>query len=176
MKKLILPVLILCSIPVFGARIENATCSDYATVSNTVTSRYLAFMDGYSKAGGEVIGPVDMGTFISESQKLDEQCLKNLNLKLSTLQKRMNKPETKATGNAISPLIARCEDFIALDKAARPVAAFWIAGYRRAGKIQSGVIGEDFLERPLLTLIEDCQEQPGASLYSKTKTWLQRAL
>jgi acid stress chaperone HdeA len=173
MKNIIVPALILFSIPAFAAKVKDAKCSDMSTVNQNVMPQYMAVIDGYDKSGKKVGEEVDMESIVTESKNVNAQCAKDTSKrafrKVIRDARVSNAPAVK-----MNPMKAKCQDFIALKEEVQPVAVFWVAGHDKSGKLKDGEVDEEFLERPITTLVEDCRAQPKASFYRKTKTWLKQ--
>jgi hypothetical protein len=171
--------LFLLAVPVLAANVKSPQCKDLSGISDKYTPEYLAVVDGYNKAGEKIGTEVDMGGIVTESDGIKTECQKNANQKIDTVQKNMaptatgnvNTPKTTGTFN---PKNAKCEDFVALGEDIQPVATFWVAGHSKSGKIKNGQVDEEFLARPVVSLIEECKAQPKASFYSKAKAWLKK--
>ena len=132
-------------------------------------------------------GRVNIAGLVTESGKVKDECAKDKTAKVKTIRKAMMKTaknsvpqntlqediDRKPT-STINPTKAKCSDFIALDEQYQPVAAYWVAGHSKAGKVNKGEIDEAYLEQPVATLIEDCRAAPTASFYDKTKTWFKK--
>lgn len=177
MKKMVVSALVLFTIPVFAAKMKDAKCSDVASLKDNVTPEYLAVIDGYDKSGKKVMEEVDMGGLVTESKMVNEQCAKDSSAKLANIRKdiKSNQPIT-STSSTLNPMKAKCKDFVALGEDVQPVAVFWVAGHDKSGKVKSGEIDEEFLERPVTTLVEDCKMNPKASFYDKAKAWFKKTL
>lgn len=182
MKTVLVSLLVLMSCPAFAAKVKNAKCADVATLNETVTPEYLSVVDGYNKAGKEVAEEVDLGGFVSESKQVSERCAKDHKAKLSAVRDAIQKsPSTSAEASKpsvakLNPTTARCSDFISLGEEIQPVAVFWVAGHEKAGKLRKGEVTEEFLERPIAELIDDCKSKPTASFYDRAKAWLKRKI
>jgi acid stress chaperone HdeA len=175
MKSYLIPFLIAVSIPAFGAKMKDAKCSDIANLKEVFTPRYLAVIDGYDKAGKKVSEEVDMGDIVTESKKVNEVCGENKSTSIDAIKKDYKASATKNSDTkALNPMNAKCEDFVALSEETQPVAIFWVAGHDKTGKIKNGEIDEEFLSRPIATLIEECKKQPKVSFYEKAKNWLKK--
>jgi acid stress chaperone HdeA len=174
MKKIVPVVMLMFSMPVLAAKIKDAKCSDFAGVNEKVSPEYLAVIDGYNKAGKKVSEEIDIADIVSESKKINEQCAQNKGAKIDKVRKDIKSASSAPTaaGASLNPTKATCKDFIALGEELQPVAAFWVAGHDRSGKIKKGEVDEEFLSKPVATLIEDCKAQPTASFYDRTKAWL----
>jgi hypothetical protein len=181
--QIIIPILLM-SLPVFAAKVSNPKCSELSGINEKFTPEYLAVVDGYNKAGKEVGSEVDVGGIVTESNNVKEQCDKQKTTKIAAVRKTVAKnSDAKNTLQqdidrkpkaVINPIKAKCEDFLALGEVYQPVAAYWVAGHSKSGKIKNGEVDEEYLEIPVVTLIEDCKAEPTASFYQKTKTWLKK--
>lgn len=175
MKTILVPMLILFSVPAFAAKIKNANCSDMATLNENIAPQYLAVIDGYDKAGKKVSEEIDLGGIVSESKKVNAQCVKDKSAKVAAIRKDLKSASVSpATSATINPTKAKCKDFIALTEEVQPVAVFWVAGHNKSGKLSKGEVDEEFLARPIATLVEDCKTQPAASFYDKAKAWFKK--
>ena len=176
MKKIIICALTFISVPALASKINDAQCSDIVGTTGDMIPRYFAIVDGYNKAGKKVSEEVDMGGIVSESKKVSDQCDKDKTAKIDQVRKNIETTAVTKTSETMNPTKAKCKDFIALGADVQPVAAYWIAGHDKAGKLKEGVVEEEFLARPMFTLIEDCKNQPTASFYDRTKAWLKKRI
>jgi hypothetical protein len=182
-KQIMISLLILSSstLSAFAVQVKNPKCSEFAKVEDKYTPEYLAVVDGYNHAGKEVVDEVDMGGIITESSSVKDQCKAKKSAKVDTVRKEISKsnpkPESPMTKVAsISPAKAKCQDFVNLGEEFQPIAAYWVAGHSKSGKIRNGEVDEEFLARPVMTLVEECKAEPTASFYDKTKRWMKRKI
>jgi hypothetical protein len=180
-KTILVSLIVLSSIPVWAAKINNPKCKDFVEISDKFTPEYLAVVDGYDKKGRETGDQVDVVGIVTESDKLKEECAKDKTATLKNVRKNLKKiaatnPPAVANTTRINPTKAKCSDFIALSEEYQPIAAFWVAGHSKSGKAKSGEVDEEYLEQPVATLIEDCKAAPTASFYEKTKIWLKKKI
>jgi acid stress chaperone HdeA len=184
MKFQIIVSILLLSLPAFAAKVNNPKCNELSGINEKYTPEYLAVVDGYNKAGKELGSEVDVGGIVTEANNVKEQCDKQKTAKIASVRKTVAKntaPKNslqedidRKSKSTINPKNAKCQDFIALGEAYQPVAAFWVAGHSKTGKIKNGEVDEEFLEQPVATLVEECKAEPTASFYQKTKTWLKK--
>ena len=176
MKLILITALFLSSIPAFSAKVRDAKCSDIAPGNEKITPQFLAVIDGYDKAGKKVSEEIDMENIVTDSKKVNAECAKDRTAKIDSIRKeiRNSKVQNTAKTAAINPMKAKCEDFLLLGEEVQPVAAFWVAGHDKSGKLKKGEIDEEFLARPIVTLIEECKARPKTSFYEKTKAWIKK--
>lgn len=176
-----LPVIILASASVYAAKITNPKCQDLNTLQEKFTPEYLAVVDGYDKAGKKTSEEVDMDGIVTASDGVQKECAKSAAKNVSKVRADV----AKATQNAnvsekpaskLNPLKATCQDFLSLDEQYQPVAVYWTAGYSKAGKARKGEVDEEYLERPVVALVEDCKLHPKESFYDRAKTWMSKHL
>jgi len=177
---LMIPSLAFLPLSALAANVKDAKCSDMAKINERVTPEYLAVVDGYDKAGRIVVEEIDVGDLVRESRQVNAQCARNGTQKIKVVRKDLKRNSTAAATAAktqtLNPAKAKCEDFVALGEEVQPLAVYWVAGHAKAGKIKGGEVDEEFLERPIATLVQDCKAQPTASFYDKTKAWFKRSI
>jgi len=176
MKTLILS-LILLTAPAMAAKINEATCSDIASKSNkNITPEYIAETEGFNSRGKEVFDEIDTDDIVSQAKQVDAQCAKDLSAKVETVRKITPKPiATTGKNKKINPLKSNCQDFVELDEVAQPVAVYWVAGHDKSGKLKNGgEFDEEFLEQPVLDLVQECKAHPKAPFYARAKTWVKK--
>lgn len=174
MKTILIPALVLLSLPTFAAKIKNANCSDVTSINENVQPQYLAVIDGYDKTGKKVSEEIDMSGIVADSKNINAQCAKDKTTKIDSL--RSDLKTNTASSTAINPTKAKCKDFVELGTEVQPVAVFWVAGHEGGGKLKKGEVDEEFLTQPIATLVEDCRTHPTASFYDRTKAWLKKRL
>jgi hypothetical protein len=172
-KYILLSVTAFVVVPAWAAKINNPKCDDIVTINDKFTPEYLAVVDGFSKSDKKQGEDVDVGGIVTESARVKQECQKQKTKVMKAVQKEVaQSPTSPSTPSKINPVKANCEEFVALSEEAQPVAAYWVAGYDKSGKIsKNGEVDEEFLRRPVLTLIEECKAHPKASFYSKAKDW-----
>ena len=186
-KTIAVSFIVLTSLPVWSAKITNPKCKDFVKINEKFTPEYMAFIDGYGRRGAVPAELVDVEGIVTESVQVKEECAKDKAAKVQTVRKGLMKPAKVGTAanslqgdidrkskSTINLTKAKCTDFIALGEEYQPVAAFWVAGHSKTGKIINGEIEEEYLERPVATLIEECKAEPTASFYDKTKAWFKK--
>jgi len=176
MKTLIIP-LILLTTPVMAAKINEATCSDITSKTNkNITPEYIAETEGFNSRGKEVFDEIDTADIISQAKQVDAQCAKDLSAKVEVVRK--NAPKSLASSDLhkkINPLKSKCQDFVELDEVLQPVAVYWVAGRDKSGKLEKGgEFDEEFLEQPVIDLVQDCKAHPKAPFYAKAKAWVKK--
>lgn len=184
-KVILVASITLSSMVVLAAKVSDPKCKDFVEVKEKFTPEYMAFVDGYDKRGKTPEDHIDVAGIVTESAKVKEECIKDKNAKLETVRKNVKEVVTKTippkntlqgdidrkSGANFNPIKANCTDFISLGEEYQPVAAFWVAGHTKSGKITNGEIDGEYLERPVATLVQECREQPTASFYDKAKVW-----
>ena len=175
----------LMATPAFAAQIKNPKCKDFVTVKDQYAPQYLAVVDGYDKAGKKVDESIDMDGMVTQVDQVKQECAKNAKESLAAARKNVatmpkaatTAPPAKMSGTtSINPAKAQCQEFIALGEQYQPVAAFWVAGHSKTGEAKKGHIDEEYLERPVATLVEDCQSHPTASFYDRAKMWMTKKI
>jgi hypothetical protein len=179
MKKIfLLTIILITGSSAWAAKINNPKCNEVSNISDKFVPQYLAVVDGYSKSGGVTGEEVDIAGIVRNSTMVKQECGKQKAKALRSVQMDLAKSASSASTPAtINPVKANCAEFIALSEEYQPVAVFWAAGHDAAGRsIRGGVVDEEFLGRPILTLVEDCKANPKASFYSKAKSWFAKRL
>ena len=183
---LLASIILFSSAPSWGAMVNNPNCQDLVEVNDKFTPEYMAVLDGYSRRKVMTNEQLDIAGLVTESGKVKDQCAKDKTAKIQDVRKKIETAKTNAPANTlqedidrkpkstINPTKAKCSDFIALDEQYQPVAAYWVAGHTKAGKVSDGQIDEVYLEQPVTTLIEESKAQPTASFYQNTKTWFKK--
>lgn len=177
MKSIFIFILLFVSAQAFAAKVKDAKCSDLAMMNEKVTPEYLAVIDGYDNSGKKVSEEVDMAGIVTESKEVNQHCATNKSAAIKDVRKQLHAKKTMpSTAAKLNPTKAKCQDFVALGEEVQPVAAFWVAGHDKSGKLVEGEVDEAFLDRPILSLVEDCKANPRASFYDRAKAWVDRRL
>jgi hypothetical protein len=183
------------TIPALAAKVKNPKCKDFVEVQDKYQPEYLAVVDGYNKAGKEVDQVVDMDVLVTQARQVKDECNKNKSEPLARARKNTNQairakdssmPATEAARTAatptrtamssLNPRQAKCQDFLVLGEQYQPVAAYWVVGNSKTGSAKNGNVEEEFLERPVATLVQDCQANPTASFYDRAKNWVSKKI
>lgn len=182
---LLLSIVSVLASPTWAAKIADPKCNDIITINDKFTPQYVAVIDGYDKNNKKLGEEIDVGGITKESSPLKQACQNQKTKSIKDVRKNVATTAAASTSPAastslppkINPVNATCEDFIALGEDYQPVAAFWVAGHNKSGKvIKKGEVTEEFLETPVLTLVEECRKNPKASFYSQAKTWFEKRL
>ncbi len=64
-----------------------------------------------------------------------------------------------------------CQDFLAVDDLIKPQVVYWMEGYSMAGKPEFAEVDVESFERPITTVITECEKEPKASLWEKIKNY-----
>ncbi len=140
------------------------TCEEFASLSEEIRPRAVAWMEGYSKGklAEKAVGEIDVDR---QTATLVEVCVETP--KESFWDKvKSHLPRGK---KKVKPVDMNCEEFISLDETVRPEVVYWLHGYDAATKTNEDVVGEVDLERDVNVLVIDCKEAPRESLWGKIK-------
>ncbi len=168
--------LLLFATPALAAKINEATCSDIASKNNkNITPEYIAETEGFNSKGKEVFDEIDADDIVSQAKQVDAQCAKDLSAKVETVRKNNPSVASSTQHKKINPLKSKCQDFVELGEDVQPVAVYWVAGHDKSGKLKKGgEFDEEFLEQPIVELVQDCKAHPKAPFYSRAKAWVKK--
>jgi hypothetical protein len=171
-------MIILMAVPTWAAKVNQPKCDDIVQINDQFTPQYIALVDGYSKAGKKQGEEIDVAGIVTQSAQVKKNCQSQKTKPMASVRKDVSKSvAASSTPSKINPVKASCEEFIALGEQYQPVAAFWVAGHDKSGKaVKDGEIDTEFIARPILTLVQDCKENPKSSFYARAKTWLAKRL
>jgi HdeA/HdeB family protein len=64
-----------------------------------------------------------------------------------------------------------CQDFLEVDDDVKPKVVYWMEGFNKAGKPEVAAVGVDYFDRPVTTVVTECQKEPKANLWDKIKAY-----
>ena len=101
MKDVILLLVLLISMPLLAAKVNDPTCRDLVRVKEEFLPKYFAAVDGYNRSGKEV-DEVDVSGIVTESFIIKKECEKNKSSKLKDVRQFFKKIESTAPGFIVS--------------------------------------------------------------------------
>ena len=139
------------------------TCEEYLSRSESEKPAAAAFLEGWSKGRKRVeIGEVgldrDVTTLIASCKETPKE----------SLWRRFEK-HVPVLKKHVTPIEMQCEDVVGLESDVQPELYYYLDGYDRASRAQTGVAGEIDLEQDYAAFVQVCKQAPKESLWAKIK-------